>query len=148
MTETNLVEIIRIDKNQHVHEYIKVEDLAGLVDQTNDAGEMIQIKIQPKDLYEVPHNWLWLLLKGYSKHYLLIVKSDGEAIKEENPKVSGKVLKVARDWKGLGKAINDAFGARFQLPSRAMFLGIAGAIILLGVLIYMGWIPIPQRWFK
>jgi hypothetical protein len=73
----------------------------------------------------------------------MIVNSKGEAIRETKPDVSGKVLTVARDWKGLGSAISDAFGSRFQLPSGLFILAIGAAIVILGVLVYLGYIPTP-----
>lgn len=146
--ERNLIELIRIDETQHNHNFIRTNDLFETVQDTNEKGEDIEIEIKPKDLYEVPQNILmgfivWIF-SGRAKHYIMVVDQAGNPIKEIAPKVSGKVLKVARDWKGLGKAIKDAFGSGLNLPAPKIILIIVGAIIVLGFLIYSGYIPLPK----
>lgn len=146
--ERNLIEVIRVDETEHNHKFVRTNDLFETVEDINEAGETITIEIKPKDLYEVPQNsmmgfFVWLFT-GRAKHYVMVVNQAGTPIKETTPKVSGKVLKVARDWKGLGRAIKDAFGSRFSLPAPKMILIIGIAIAVLGILIYMGWIPLPE----
>jgi hypothetical protein len=143
-----LVEVIRVDETQHGHKFVRTHDLFENITDENEAGEEITIEIKPKDLYEKPTNLIagffnWIFT-GQVKHYVMVVNQNGKAIKEKAPKVSGKVLKVARDWKGLGKAIKDAFGGGFSLPSSKMILVIIGAIIVLAGLVYSGWIPLPE----
>lgn len=146
--ERNLIEVIRVDETQHGHKFVRTNDLFETISDKNEAGEEIEITIKPKDLYEVPHNiitgfFTWLF-SGQVKHYVMVVNQSGVPIKETAPAVSGKVLKVARDWKGLGKAISDAFGSRFRLPNAKMILVIGIAIAVLGILIYLGVIPLPE----
>jgi hypothetical protein len=146
--ERYLVEVIRVDETEHGHKFVRTHDLFENIKDINEAGKEIEIEIKPKDLYEVPNNpitgfFTWIF-SGRVKHYVMVVNSKGKPIKEKAPEVSGKVLKVARDWKGLGKAISDAFGSRFRLPSSKMILVILGAVAVLAGLIYLGWIPLPE----
>lgn len=148
--EKNLIEIIRVDQTQHSHIFKRTDNLFEEITDKNEEGEDIIIKVEPKDLYEVGPNHLinffvWVFT-GRIKHYVMIVNSKGIAIKEKLPDVTGKVLIVARDWKGLDKAINDSFGSRFQIP-RIALVGVVGlAVLALAFLVWRGIIPLPARW--
>jgi hypothetical protein len=146
--EKFLIEIIRIDKTQHNHTFKRTNNLFNKVIQKNEQGQEITIDVEPKDLYKVPPNhiinfFIWIIT-GRTDHYVMIVNSKGEPIEEITPSVSGKVLKVARDWKGLGKAVNHAFGRRFDLSGNTMIIALGLAIIVLAFLVYRGYIPIPE----
>ncbi len=148
--EFNLIEVIRVDKTQHSHIFKRTNNLFETIEDINEDGETIEIKVEPKDLYQVPVNhiinfFVWVFT-GRMRHYIMIVNSKGEPIREISPKVSGKVLLVARDWKGLDSAINDAFGARFKIPRLGVIAIIGVSILILAVLVWRGFIPIPARW--
>ena len=145
-----LIEIVRVGDNQHEHVEKRSDTLSFDVEAKKKDGSDIVIKVEPKDLYEVPINAFSKLIKwlktGQTNHYLLVVGPDGTPIKETAPAISGKVLKVARDWRGLGKAISDSFGSNFQIPLIAIILALVGAVLLFGFLVWRGTIPLPRSW--
>lgn len=144
------IEIIRVDETQHNHLFHKTNNLFAEIKDKNEEGKEITIKVEPKDLYEVklmePFKFLRWALTGTIQKYIMIVNSNGVAIREKKPKVSGKVLKVARDWRGLGKAINDSFGTRFDIPRVGLVVLVVGAIAVLFLLVKSGYIPLPRSW--
>ena len=149
--ERYLIEVIRVDETQHSHIFKRTDHLFEKIIDENEAGEEIEIEVEPKDLYEVPQfhliNFFVWLVTGRVSHYIMIVNSQGKAIREIEPMVSGKVLKVARDWKGLDKAIHDAFGSRFQIPRIGLVVVLGVSILVLFFLVWKGFIPLPARWF-
>lgn len=145
-----LLEIIRVSDKKHVHVEERTDDLFLEVKNKLDDGPEITIKVEPKDLYEVPHNFISRFISwartGQTKHYLMAVNDKGEPFIENAPAISGKVLRVARDWKGLGKAINDSFGSDLPLGRIAMIGGVLIAVAIVAVLVYNGFIPTPESW--
>ncbi len=145
-----LIEIIQISEKRHVHTEKRTNYLYLTATVPLDGEETAEIKIEPKDLYEVPHGWLTSLLfrlrTGQIKHYLIVVNKEGEPIKEDQPKISGKVLRVARDWKGLDKAISDSFGSDLPLGRIAMIGAVIVMVVIVAVLIWKGFIPTPRNW--
>lgn len=144
-----LIEVIMIGKTQHNHTQIRTDDLFSEIDLRLDDGSEIKVSVEPRDLYETSRGifgFIKWIRKGEKNHYILVVNEKGEPIIESKPEISGKVLRVARDWKGLGKAINDAFGGRLQLPRKSLVIsvGIGVLIIIFGV--WRGWIPTPSSW--
>jgi hypothetical protein len=145
-----LLEIIRITSSKHVHLEERTNDLFfDITDKLDDETE-ITINVEPKDLYEVPHNFIsrgiaWMKT-GQEIHYLMVVNDKGKPIKEKPPAISGKVLRVARDWKGLGRAISDSFGSDLPMGRIAMVGALIIGIGLVAFLIWKGWIPTPESW--
>lgn len=148
--ERNLIEIIRISEKQNDHLFVKSDSLFQTVSSKFGGDEDIDIKIEPRDLYEVSSNFFLELLvwiaTGRSRHYIMVIDPKGKPIVEKAPEISGKVLKVARDWKGLGKAIKDSFGTGFEMPSFALVAGIGVGVLILVFLIWRGYIPLPRSW--
>jgi len=145
----HLIEVIMIEDTKHTHRIIRSDDLVSTIKFKKADGSEIDISVEPRDLYEVNRGLGGLINQiryGEKDHYLVIVNKDGSPIIETNPAISGKVLKVARDWKGLGKAINDSFGGRFQIPrvGLVVVVGLAVAVLIFGV--WRGWIPTPRSW--
>jgi hypothetical protein len=145
-----LIETIIVDENQHKHIFNRTNDTFFSFTDKNEAGEEITIEIEPKDLYEIPSNFivqfLSMLITGVVAQYLVVVNKQGQPIKEGECEISGKVLKVARDWKGLDQAIKDSFGSQFNMPRLGLIVGIALAILVIGFLVWKGFIPTPQSW--
>lgn len=145
----NLIELIFLGEKQHIHVLIRTNDLFSKIKETLPDGSKINIDVQPRDLYEVPGGLLgfipWII-KGQKNHYLLVVNKEGEPIIETAPAISGKVLRVARDWKGLGKAIKDSFGGQFEVPRLALVIAIALGVGVIAFLILRGDIPLPASW--
>ncbi len=145
-----LLEILRVSEKKHVHLEEKTNDLFVEVKTKLDDGTEITINVEPKDLYEIPHNFIsrgieWIRT-GREKHYLMVVNDQGEPITETPPAISGKVLRVARDWKGLGKAISDSFGNDLPMGRIAMIGAIIIGVTLIAFLISKGYIPTPESW--
>lgn len=145
-----LLEIIRVSDKKHVHLEKRSDDLFITIEDTLDDDTKIEIKVEPKDLYEVKHGILskiWFYIRtGQTKHYLMVVNQKGEPIKETAPEISGKVLRVARDWKGLGRAISDSFGSDLPLGRIAMVGGVLIGVAIVAYLISKGFIPMPESW--
>ena len=148
--ERNLIEIIRISEKQNDHLFVKSDSLFETISSKFGGDTEIEIKIEPRDLYEVSINGFLNFLiwvgTGRINHYIMVINEDGKPIIEEPPEISGKVLKVARDWKGLGKAIRDSFGSGFEMPRIALVAGIGVGILILIFLIWRGYIPLPRSW--
>jgi hypothetical protein len=145
-----LIEIIMVDESQHKHIFKRTNDTFLKFKEKNQEGEEVDISIEPKDLYEIPSNIFFsffsMLFRGIIQHFLVIVNKTGTPIKETAPAISGKVLKVARDWKGLDKAVNDSFGSRFEIPKLAMLGALVIFVIIIVFLIWKGFIPLPSSW--
>ncbi len=146
-----LIEIIQVTEKKHVHLEKRTDDLFLTAEiPLDDSESKNEVKIEPKDLYEVPHGLvpsiLFRLQTGQIKHYLMVVNKDGVPIKEVSPKISGKVLRVARDWKGLDKAISDSFGSDLPMGRIAMLIGVVAMVGIVAFLIWKGFIPIPGEW--
>jgi hypothetical protein len=144
------IEIIMLDENSHTHIFHRTDMPYFKLYEKNQQGESIEINVQPKDLYQVKSFFLFeliaLIFKGYLQHFLVIVNEKGEPIKEIKPAINGKVLLVARDWKGLKEAVNDSFGSRIQIPRMAIVGAVVLAVIVIAGLIYTGYIPLPNTW--
>ena len=145
-----LIEVIQIRENSHIHIRKRTNDLALVIEAKGEDGAEINIKVEPKDLYEVPINFFFWVPKwvktGMLRHYVIVVGPDGKPIKEDSPSISGKVLKVARDWRGLGKAISDSFGSNWEIPRIGLIIAIGAALLLFGFLVWRGTIPLPRSW--
>lgn len=145
-----LLEIIQISEKKHIHMEKRTSNLFLMVESTLENGDTIEIEVEPKDLYEVPHGCLsgtivWLKT-GQRKHYLMVVNKEGKAIKEIQPAISGKVLRVARDWKGLDRAISDSFGSDLPLGRIALIGAVLVGVVIAGYLVWKGFIPTPRSW--
>lgn len=145
-----LLEIIQISEKKHIHLEKRSSDLFLTVESVLDDEETVEIEVEPKDLYEVPHGFLSgtisYLKTGQRKHYLMVVNKEGQAIKETQPAISGKVLRVARDWKGLDRAISDSFGSDLPLGRIAVIVAVLGGVVIVGYLVWKGFIPTPRSW--
>lgn len=145
-----LLEILRVSEKKTVHREERTDDLFVEVTDTLDDDTTITIKVEPKDLYEVPHNvisrFISWAMTGQTKHYLMVVNDKSETFIEAAPAISGKVLRVARDWKGLGKAISDSFGSDLPMGRIAMIGAIIIGVALIAFLISKGYIPTPESW--
>lgn len=143
------IEVIMIEETQHTHTLVRTNDIFSEIDLTLGDGTKLAVKVEPRDLYEVSRGIFGFLKRirtGEKDHYLLIVDSEGNPIKEVAPKISGKVLRVARDWKGLGKAIHDSFGGRFQIPRTALVVAVGVGVVVIVFLVWRGFIPTPTSW--
>lgn len=131
-----------MDESQNVHTYVKTDNLFIDYKDLNDENKKIMKTIEPKDLYEKKigfiMGFLYWLFTGISKQYLAILNSDGEVIKEIEPKVTARVLKVSKDWKGLNEAIKSAFRKDLELPENLVQILIVVAVIVLVVLFATG----------
>jgi hypothetical protein len=145
-----LIEIIMVDETQHKHIFKRTSKTFLKFKEKNQEGKEVEIIIEPKDLYEVPINvisgFFSMLIKGIVQNYIAIVNKEGKAIMETDPAISGKVLKVARDWKGLDKAVSDSFGSRFEIPKIALIGALLVFVAIIVVLIWKGIIPVPSSW--
>ncbi len=145
----HLIEVIMIGKTQHTHTQIRTNDLFSEIDLKLDDDSEITVSIEPRDLYETSRGifgFMKWIRKGEKNHYILIVNENGEPISESTPDISGKVLRVARDWKGLGKAISDSFGGRLQLPRMTLVIGVGIGVLIIIIGVWRGWIPTPTSW--
>jgi hypothetical protein len=133
-----LIEIVSMDKTQNVHTYIRTDNLFVKYKDENEQGLKIDTEIQPKHLYEKKvgflRGWVRWLFTGITKEYIAILDFSGAVIEEKESKVSSRVLKVAKDWKGLDQAINSAFKKDLELPEN-LVLYIVGAIALILILL-------------
>ena len=145
-----LIEVIQIGSGDHTHIQKRTNDLSLVIEGKGPDDSDIEIKVSPKDLYEVPISFLPGFIKflrtGMIRHYVIIVNPEGIPIEEKSPEISGKVLKVARDWRGLGKAISDSFGSNWEIPRIGIVLGIGLALLIFAVFVWRGWIPLPRSW--
>ena len=145
-----LIEVIQMKEMVNTHVLKRTDDLFTEINIKKEDESNVTITVAPRDLYEVETNlfkgfWVWAT-KGQKKHYLMIVDKEGNPITEGSATISGKVLKVARDWKGLDGAVKDSFGSSLGM-GRLGFIGlIVVAVIVLGVLVWRGVIPLPRSW--
>lgn len=143
-----LLRLIKIGPDEHKHRVFRTDELFfKITEKINDEDKELNFSV--KDFYTVKHDlvtgfFIWFFT-GLNKEYLIVINSEGEIIKEVKPEISGKVLKVARDWRGLDKAINSAFPRNLEIPKIGYAFLIIGAIIILYLLIKSGWIPMPGR---
>lgn len=138
--------IIRVEETEHNYKYIRTDELNGEYTDMNNDGIQIKINYNVKDLYEIPQGFSGMYnfyRYGIIRRYLVLVNKDGSIITETPPKITGNVLKVARDWKGLGNAIKSAFG-KPGLPKVLMIVVIAVAIIILLILMKSGYLQLPS----
>jgi len=144
-----LIEVIQVEETQHNHYKFKSHDLFTTLKLTTEGRPDQKVEVEPKDLYEVPagitgfFRFIWT---GQAKHYMMIVNDLGKPIIETKAEIKGKVLKVARDWKGLGKAIKDSFGSRFEIPRIALIALVFVAVAVMAYLVAKGYIPLPRSW--
>ena len=144
-----LIEVIQIEETQHNHYKFKSQELFTTLTLTTEGKPNQKVEVEPKDLYEVPvgiKGFLVFLWTGQAKHYMMIVNDTGKPIPETKAEIKGKVLKVARDWKGLGKAIKDSFGSRVEIPRIALIALVFVAIAIMAYLVAKGHIPLPRSW--
>ena len=145
----NLIELIVIEETQHTHQEIRTDDLFSEITFTKMDGTKDTLTVQPRDLYEVGgglFGFLKWIRYGQKKHYLMVIREDGTPIKEKDPEISGKVLRVAKDWRGLGKAIHDSFGSRFQIPRMGLVIAVGIGVAVIIFLVWRGFIPTPTSW--
>ncbi len=145
-----LVEVLRITENKHTYTVKQTDELFIEIKDKLDDDTEISIKVEPKDLYEIPYSFIprviaWIKT-GQRKHYLMVVNNQGKPITETAPAISGKVLRVARDWKGLDTAISDNFGNDLPIKRIAMIGAIIISVGIIAFLIYSGYIPTPESW--
>lgn len=88
------------------------------------------------------------IFTGIIKSFVLVIDENGDPFEETPPEISGKVLKVAKEWKGLDKAIKSAFMKDGDLPRWIIIIVIIIAIAVLALLIKSGWIPLPEGFLQ
>lgn len=141
--------IIRIGKNEHNHRIERTDSTYFKIVE-KIQGEDKNIEFGLEDLYEKKEfflsAWFSLIFSGIVAKYFIIIDNEGNVITETKPSNSGKLLKVARDWKGLDKAIKTAFMEKFDLPRWGFLVVIVIAIVVLFLLLKSGWIPLPEGW--
>jgi hypothetical protein len=153
------VTIIKVTEDSHSLRTVRtnsipfrVRDSYKEVEIENDKETVVvwdtEIQYGTKDLYEVKNNFIigflaWIF-RGIAREYIIVTDKKGEPIKEETPEISGKVLKVSKDWKGLDKAIRSAFQDGFNIPRVGFVVIIVIAVIALFLLIRSGYIPTPE----
>lgn len=155
--ERYMVTIIKVTENSHKHRHFRTDTIPFTVKDTftepHKDGEDpkiwdVEINYGTKDLYEVKTNIIDRILRflfvGIQKKYIIVVNYQGLPIKETAPAISGKVLKVSKDWKGLDKSINSAFNTGLSFGRGAIIVLIVLAIVALFVLIKSGYIPTPE----
>lgn len=140
--------IIRVTEDAHDIRVERTNTLDFEIVEKKENQDDVTHSYGLKDFYELktmePFKFFLFIFTGIMKRFLLIVDSEGQPIKETAPAVSGKLLLVSRDWKGLDASIKSAFGSKFQLPKIAFILVIVGALIVLFFLLKSGYIPLPE----
>ena len=139
------VTIIKVNEDSQDIMDVYTEKIPFKVKWTEEGEET---EYGTKDLYEVKTNpfsrLYYRLFKKREKAFMIVVDKNNEPFKEVEPKISGKVLKVAKEWKGLDKAIKSAFSTPFELPRWGILVLVLLALGVLVGLIRSGYIPVPE----